>query len=154
MRTTIEKYVRGNNIIALDLENDHKYKLYEMCNNIIDNNNPSANIGVYKDTIRIPKQGTSSILYDNIHWFELCTTHLCFHIFSDPLDYIRYTIDYSMSTEKRTLKHPIDYLYEEYLIIKDLFKNVFNYVEKKKEDSINNLSKIKNSASAYGSYDF
>ena len=126
MRTATEKYARGNKIVALHLENEHKYKLYEMCNNIIDNNNPSSEINIFRDIIRIPKQGINSIIYDNIHWFELCTTHLCFHIFSNPLEYIKYTIEYSMSIEKKTLIHPIDYMYEEYLIVKDLFKNVFN----------------------------
>ena len=126
MRTATEKYARGNKIVALHLENEHKYKLHEMCNNMIDNNNPSSEINIFRDIIRIPKQGINSIIYDNIHWFELCTTHLCFHIFSNPLEYIKYTIEYSMSIEKKTLIHPIDYMYEEYLIVKDLFKNVFN----------------------------
>lgn len=139
MRNTIEKYVRGNKIVSLGLENNHKYKLYEMCNNIIDNNNPNINISIYKDIIRIPKQGTQEIAYDCIHWFELCTTHLCFHICSDPLDYIKYTIDYSMAPNKEDMKHPIDYLYDDYDVIKDLFKNVFNYKDVKSQTNNKDL---------------
>ena len=42
MINSIEKnYVKGNRIIAIDLQNHHKAKLYEMCCSIIENNNPN-----------------------------------------------------------------------------------------------------------------
>ena len=130
----IENYVKSNKISGIPIENHHIAKLYEMCNNVIENENTNNTIAIEKVAdifiIKIPIEGKARS-YRTIHWFELCTTHLCFHICSDPLKYLKYTIDYSMLVNKVDTKHPIDYLYEEYNLIRDLFKNVFNYVPEK-----------------------
>ncbi len=124
---TIERnYVKGNKIVAIDLHNHHKAKLYEMCSSIIENNNPNANVYLLENFIKIPKQTPNAIGYNDIHWFELCTTHLCFHICDNPLEYLKYCIDYSMLVDKGKWKHPIDYIYDEYDKIRDLFLNVYN----------------------------
>jgi hypothetical protein len=132
IQTIEKKYSESNKIVGIDIDSQHQAKLYEMCNNIIENNNPNATIYVVSSTIKIPKQGKKDFGYNEMHWFELCTTHLAFHIMSEPMEYLKYTLDYSMnkyeSTNPLTLKkHPIDYLYAEYDSIRELFKNEFNY---------------------------
>jgi len=137
----IEKYVNGNKIQALTLSNDHRAKLYEMCNNIIDNNNPKCSVQLHKDMINIPVQDTDKREFVHIHWFELCTTHLSFHVCGDPLKFLKYTIDYAMmiDKDKRVAKHPIDVLYNEYTIIKDMFLNVFNSRETSSDYFLENV---------------
>lgn len=131
----VEKYVKSNKIQSLGLENSHKALLYEMCNNIIDNNNPKCSISVDGEKINIPIQNTDKREFVHVHWFELCTTHLCFHLCNDPLDFLQKTIDYSMmdSKDREKVKHPVDILYGEYLTIRELFNDVFNTRTTKKE---------------------
>lgn len=124
----IEKeYIKSNKVSAIWLSNHHKSKLFEMCNNIIENKNPNASIYVQDKTIRIPKQGEKEFGYDDFHWFELCTTHLAFHIMEDPLEYLQYCIKYAMISDKIQMQHPVDFLYEEYNTIRELFLNKYNY---------------------------
>ena len=122
----IENYVKGNKIQSMGLDNSHKALLYEMCNNIIDNNNPKCSVAIDGEKVNIPVQNSSNREYIHIHWFELCTTHLCFHICADPLEFLQKTINYAMLINKKEAKHPIDVLYEEYLVIRELFRDVFN----------------------------
>lgn len=124
----IEKYVKSNKIQSMGLENTHKALLYEMCNNIIDNNNTSCSIALDGEKINIPIQNSNKKEYTQIHWFELCTTHLCFHLCSNPLDFLQKTIDYSMMSneDRKKEKHPVDVLYKEYSQIREIFNDVFN----------------------------
>ena len=140
-------YAKSNRIMALDLQNHHKAMLYEMCCNIIENENTSARVQFLEDRIRIPKQGLRERGYHDIHWFEICTTHLCFHLCDDPLEFLKYTINYSMSLSKEGVLHPIEYLFEEYIKIKDLFKDVFKReakpVKEEKPAPVKTVTKLK-----------
>jgi hypothetical protein len=127
----VEKYAKANKIQSMGIDNLHKAKLYEMCNNIIDNNNSKCTVAVDGEKINIPIQGENRREYTHIHWFELCVTHLCFHVCSDPLTFMQQTIDYAMLVDKKDAKHPVDVLYEEYGKIKEMFKDVFNSHEAK-----------------------
>jgi hypothetical protein len=123
-------YAKKNTILAIEITNKHKAKLFEMSNNIIENVNPNCNIYILDKTIKIPKQGLKEFGYNEFHWFELCTTHLAFHVMSEPLEYLKYCIEYSMNPNKSELEHPIDVLYTEYDKIRDIFmdkkiKNVY-----------------------------
>lgn len=122
----IEKYVKANKIQSMGLDNSHKANLYEMCNNIIDNNNPKCSISIDGEKINIPVQNCNRREYIQVHWYELCTTHICFHVCSNPLDFLQKAIDYAMLVDKNEGKHPVDILYGEYLLIRELFKDVFN----------------------------
>lgn len=116
-----KKYAKKNTILAIDITNKHKARLFEMSNNIIENVNPNCNVYILDKNIKIPKQGPKEFGYSEIHWFELCTTHLAFHVMSEPLEYLKYCIDYSMNPNKSEIEHPIDVLYTEYDKIRDLF---------------------------------
>ena len=129
----IEKYVKANKIQSMGLDNSHKTLLYEMCNNIIDNNNPKCSIAIDGDKVNIPVQNSDKREYIHVHWFELCTTHLCFHICGNPLKFLQKTIDYAMLVDKKEGEHPVDMLYEEYSLIRELFKDAFNTRFSKKE---------------------
>ena len=118
-----KEYAKHNTILPINIDNNQKYRLFEMCRNIIENDNPHTSIFLRENTIRIPKQGYG---YNDIHWFELCVTHLAFHIMSDPMAYIKYCLDYAMIINKIEMQHPIDYLYVEYNQIRELFKNEIN----------------------------
>jgi len=119
----IEKeYAKKHTVTPIWLGNNHKVRLFEMCNNVIENNNPTVNIYIQDYTIRIPKQG-NQFGYDSFHWFEICTTHLAFHIVEDPKKYMEHCVTYAMINNKELMEHPIDYLYREYQVVKELFLN-------------------------------
>ena len=122
-----KEYVMSNRIEPIDVSNHHKAKMFEMCNNIMENNKEHANIFLMGKMIRVPKQGEKEFGYNDFHWFELCTTHLSFHIMNDPLEYLEYCIKYAMLIDKIGMQHPIDYLYEEYYKIRELFKEKYIY---------------------------
>ena len=124
----VKNYAKSNKIAAIPITSEHKAKLYELCNNIIENINPNATIYVVEDIIKIPRQGLKEFGYTDCHWFEMVTTHLSFHIMSDPLLFLSYCLDYSMMSDKTLTQHPIDYLYEEYDKIRELFLNKYNYL--------------------------
>jgi hypothetical protein len=114
-------YAKKNTILAIDITNQHKARLYEMSNNIIENVNPNCKIYILDRIIKIPKQGPKEFGYNDFHWFELCTTHLAFHIMGEPLEYLKYSIEYAMNPNRSEIEHPIDVLYKEYEKVKDLF---------------------------------
>ena len=120
-----KEYVKSNRIAFIEIANHHKSKMFEMCNNIMENNKEHAHIYLQDKTIRVPRQGEKEFGYDDFHWFELCVTHLSFHIMNDPYEYMEYCIKYAMVIDKVGMQHPIDYLYEEYYKIRELFKENF-----------------------------
>jgi hypothetical protein len=124
----IEKYVKTNKIAPLDLTNEHIAKLYVMCNNIIDNKTPFS-IYYENDFIYIPIQDSNKKKYTKIHWHEVCTTHLSYHLCGDPLRFLEHCIEYTMVQDKKNYKHPIDILWKEYQQIKQIFKDTFNNIK-------------------------
>lgn len=119
MITNEEAYIKKAEIKPLTLGNLEKGKLYEMAVAIIPNENKWAKVHLLDKSIKIPKQKEKEIGYDEIHWFELCTTHLAFHIMDNPLVFLDYCCKYALNPENKI--HPIDYLYSEYQLIKELF---------------------------------
>lgn len=115
----------------IELTEDHKSKLLEMCKKLFPEYNfinfqESSLMGAWGyDFNNICLSKKSNDLYDieiNIHWFEFCMTHLANKMielgelpnFNNKLDYEFFSILQSSWWES----HPIDYLYEEFKKLK------------------------------------
>lgn len=108
---------------ALDLNDEHKSKLLEMCKKLFPEytfitfqESAIMGAGWEYDFNNICFSKKSDSLFDieiNIHWFEFCMTHLSKRL---------YTIDNKIMSGylnffhnfNYTKKHPVDYLYEKF----------------------------------------
>lgn len=119
MLTNEEVYLTKADVKPMTISNFEKSKLYEMATAIIINNNKWSKVHLFDTSVKIPKQKEKEFGYDTIHWFELCTTHLAYHIMDNPVKYLEYCSQYAMNPEGKI--HPVEYLYTEYQLIKELF---------------------------------
>jgi hypothetical protein len=102
---------------ALQLTEEHKVKLLEMCNKLFPE---YKDLNYYKDYIGI---GWSK----QIHWFEFCMTWLSHKIIFNSNNKLSACNHNHASLLESTMSifygekhgiHPVDYLYEEFLKIK------------------------------------
>jgi hypothetical protein len=107
----------------IELTLKHREKLLEMCKELF----PSSDFDMY-DLVNVGEsklypeiwiiQDNSQIFAPYIHWFEFCMTHLQRKILG-VLDYEKTKIFLMRCLFQCEQPHPIDYLYSEFLKLKN-----------------------------------
>jgi hypothetical protein len=103
---------------AIELTEEHKKKLLEMCNKLFPKH---CKFEFFTEDLRFLNEETDEFL-TFIHWFEFCMTHLQNQILivasnlnkSDVLEYEFF----SKLTDSWYESHPINFLYEEFKKLK------------------------------------
>ena len=102
----------------IELTEDHKSKLLEMCKELF----PKYKTIVFTEDHKQFEEGEDNniLLFfsgkteiaPSIHWFEFCMTHLCDKVFIHDESLNEFLLTFNVD------KHPIDYLYEEFKKLK------------------------------------
>ena len=97
---------------SIKLTEEQKDKLLEMCNTLF----PEYDFSMFHnglnndlDEFIIDINHLNNTHYLSIHWFEFCMTHLAEKVFIQDESLNDYLLTFNVS------KHPIDYLYSEFL---------------------------------------
>lgn len=95
---------------SITLTEEHKSKLLEMCKVLF----PEMFTPTIQDNgyINYSNTGKTIDYEDKFHWFEFCMTHLAKKLLN-PYDFTLY-----QTTGNFLYKHPIDYLYEQFKLLK------------------------------------
>lgn len=104
----------------IELTEDHKSKLLEMCNKLFWNGCINKNDFRENDIllIAIDKNYKYNHKILKIHWFEFCLTHLCTKLYNISHLKDESSIKQLIGHICQDVKHPIDYLYEEFKKLK------------------------------------
>ena len=94
----------------IELTENHKSKLLEMGKVLFPE---YVEIDFNKSgLLTLWKEKCPSIQWSEIHWFEFCMTHLCDKVFIHDESLNEFLLTFNVD------KHPVDYLYEEFLKLK------------------------------------
>jgi len=127
---------------SIELTEEHKTKLLEMCKVLCPEYNWHIGFSIFYDQggegpyeevdlgylhLLGFHDGKGNFPNLNIHWFEFCMTHLApkitngktYYIFCDRCNSHKHNkFEYSKEFIEKYLQHPVDYLYEQFKLLK------------------------------------